>query len=140
MTVEIKDSWVWPEKEPPTKVYLQKSCTIPKSETENHLAQFLKREAEKGSLQQYGWLIALVGNDLNIDLFGYNKLPQGVWPGNPLMRGWHLHNGVYQNRDDFTSTDGLILLGAEERLRRNRRDLQTYIGTTLHPFDVNTKF
>ena len=126
---------------PPTKVHVDQTYPAKRKNAEIALEAILNQG--KSYLFHYKWLIAFIyGEEENtcIDLFGYSGLKKGVWPGNPHVRGWHYRNGIYSNTGgDFTTTDGLIVLGEEEKLRRNRPDLATYIETTLHPFDLHTK-
>ncbi|MBI2102292.1 hypothetical protein HYT55_00495 [Candidatus Woesearchaeota archaeon] len=79
------------------------------------------------------WYIGLVWYDSSssadvLDLFHFSNY-QG-WPGNPDVRNFVVHHGVYQP-GPITCTQGIILLGQEEQLRRRTSSLEHYLQQTV---------
>jgi len=64
-----------------------------------------------------------------IDVFGY-ELNKKVWPGNPDVTILNIKDGVLvKNRPISTCGDGLIMLGEEEKHRRESVNLESYLNS-----------
>lgn len=63
------------------------------------------------------------------EMFGYGDIEQ--WPGNPTVYSWAFKNGVYQPWErQISCGETLVVLGAEERLRREHVNLEDYMWTS----------
>lgn len=79
------------------------------------------------------FMIAVMWGDLGdkmIDLFKYDSLDN--WSDNPEVSSFIIRNGVCVPKEKtITCGDGLIVLGAEERFRRDTKNLDEYMGNSF---------
>ncbi len=88
------------------------------------------------------FLVALWGkNGTKItEVCGYDGIDP--WPGNPDIRSWVFHNGVYRpeispkEKDPVACEDTFIAFGDEGMYRRRTRSLEEYIVTYPHLGDL----
>lgn len=62
-----------------------------------------------------------------VDVFGYSGLKE-KWKSNPEVSGWVIRNGIISKTREITCGEGLIVLGQEERHRRQTRNLKQYLA------------
>lgn len=60
------------------------------------------------------------------DFFGLYDIHPEKWPGNPDVDTWVVRNGVWRRENPTTCGDALIVLGEEERFRRESKNLEAY--------------
>lgn len=111
---------------------VQKYCT-------DSLASLHQRGMIHLSADPTSWYVGIIWRDAStsadvLDLFQFSNYHE--WPGNPDVRNFVVHHGVYQP-GPITCTQGIILLGQEEQLRRRTSSLEQYLQTTLNLNSVN---
>lgn len=95
------------------------------------------------SAEPVSWYIGLVWHDSEepaavLDVFQYHNY-QG-WPGNPDIHNFIVHNEIYVSEAAISCSEGILLLGQEEQLRRKTNSLEQYLNTTLSLEKVNSFF
>jgi len=98
-----------------------------------HLQRILET-AEEVWHENPQFLLALFwadSGDKMVDVLGYSQPDKGAkWPGNLEVSGWIFRNGIYEPEEvGITCTDGIIIAGREEELRRSCMDIDQYLDT-----------
>jgi len=106
------------------------------------LTTLLKEGRIELSYEPVSWLVGilwqdLTGNEKIVDFFHFSDY--SGWPGNPDVSNYVVRNGVYVPGTSITCTEGLLLLGMEEQLRRGTKSLEEYCKTPLDLNQVNSK-
>ncbi len=88
------------------------------------------------------WFVGILWQDKKeghrtIDFFQFSNYTG--WPGNPNVSSYVVRNGLCVPGASMTCTEGLLLLGMEEQLRRQTRSLEEYLKTPLDLWEVNSK-
>ena len=76
-------------------------------------------------------------NGRTIDFFQFSNY--SGWPGNPEVSSYVVRNGLCVPGASISCTEGLLLLGMEEQLRRGTKSLDEYCKTPLDLASVNRK-
>lgn len=95
------------------------------------------------SAEPSSWYIGLVWHDSEepaevLDVFQYHDYQS--WPGNPDVHNFIVRNGIYVPEAAISCTEGILLLGQEEQLRRKTTSLEEYFNTALALETVNSFF
>jgi hypothetical protein len=100
-------------------------------------------EGNKDRLKNVDYFISLLWSnkkrDQLMDFFVYSDL-QKDWGGNPDVAVWQVINGMWRKDENITCGEGLILLGEEEKLRRNTNNLAEYLEKTVDLKTLNRFF
>ncbi len=86
------------------------------------------------------WFVGILWQDQQhngktIDFFQF--LNYTGWSGNPNVSSYVVRNGLCVPGASVTCTEGLLLLGMEEQLRRGTKSLDEYCRTPLDLWKVN---
>lgn len=84
------------------------------------------------------WFVGILWQDQGdktVDFFQFSNY--SGWPGNPEVSSYVVRNGLCVPGASISCTEGLLLLGMEEQLRRGTKSLDEYVNTPLDLWKVN---
>lgn len=125
-----------PYQGPPTRAYVHQAgldlfgADDPHAAAKQYLLESLA--GNRGAFADQTYLLAAVWGDAArqervIDVFGFSDVHPDQWPGNPDVSGWVIRNGIIVPSTKLTCGDMTIVLGEEEKYRRNSRSLEEYL-------------
>ncbi|MFH0837335.1 MAG: hypothetical protein V1870_04355 [Candidatus Aenigmatarchaeota archaeon] len=119
----------FPESTPPGRVYIHsdglEEIYGSVDEVKRYFIESLHKNKYDIPKHQFFIGIAWGCNEMKIiDFMTYSDIDE--WPGNPEVSIGSIINGLYQTEHVKLCGDGLILLGKEEHIRRQTRDLEEY--------------
>lgn len=128
------------------KIYLHSSGEKVFSDKEgryNYLQDSLKFSPFiKNSLNKIEYFKAILWGENErkvIDFFSYNSLLDN-WKGNPDLSAWVVRDRIWRREQNISCGEGMILLGEEEKLRRNTKNIEEYLSRTLNLEKLNELF
>jgi len=127
---------------PRGKLYKHSSAAdIPKKDSIRLISEFITNGSGRISREELlnmDYFLSILWSDGKkplFDFFGYSLDDKTNFKSNVGIRAFTIRDGIWAMPEELTCGEGIILLGEEEKLRRNCRDLTRYLDRMF--YDIN---